>query len=37
MDVCFGAGHFLIGAKEGSWEVYGFEFLPAAIDLCNSN
>lgn len=36
LDVGCGAGHFLKVAKERGWEVYGTEYSPAAIALCES-
>lgn len=34
IDVGCGAGHFLSVAQKRGWEVYGSEFSPAAIKLC---
>lgn len=34
LDVGCGAGYFLSVAKERGWEVYGTEYSPAAVSLC---
>lgn len=36
LDVGCGAGHFLAVAKSRGWEVFGTEFSPAALRLCQS-
>lgn len=35
-DTGCGAGHFLAVARRRGWEVYGNEFSPAAVRLCNA-
>ena len=36
LDTGCGAGHFLAVARERGWEVYGNEFSPAAVAICEA-
>ncbi len=36
LDTGCGAGHFLAVARERGWEVYGNEFSPAAVHICEA-
>lgn len=37
LDVGFGAGTFLLAAKEQSWETYGIELSPLAVEQAKKN